>query len=180
MRWLFALFALGCTAPAIEEVGDDPLELNCHADDGTGVLEQELIGAPGTNPNPLTFWWYSGDPTVLIPALECALERIRAAACLPVDVSFDAAHWTSQRPPETMGGRMGWTTGASFDAARVKIVNTADVTLTCRLMIHEYSHILRRSNAHAGPTGDGSTKLLEPNLAAICAIYDCGCFNPEE
>jgi hypothetical protein len=138
-----------------------------------------FIGAPGTNPNPLTFWWYSGDGTVLRPALECALERIRAASCLPVDVSFDAAHWVSQRPPETMGGRMGWTTGTSWYATRIKIVSTADADLTCRLLIHELSHVLRRSNAHVGETGDGSTKLLEPNLAAICTVQPCGCFNPE-
>lgn len=138
-----------------------------------------FTGATGTNPNPLTFWWYAGDPAVLRPAIECALQRVRAATCLPVDVSFDAAHWVRQRPPEDMSGRMGWTTG-TWAETRVKLVDWADSQMACRLLVHEISHILRRSNQHVGEGGEGSTKLLEPNLVAICAVQNCQCFNPEE
>src|SRR5688572_13535119 len=93
----YAFFALGCSMDLPEP---------------TGEANQELIGAVGSNPNPLTFWWYAGNGAELRPALECALTRIRNATCLPVDVSMDAHHWVRQRPPEDMMGRIGWTFGS--------------------------------------------------------------------
>ncbi len=179
---LAAVLLLGCSfTPDTEAVsGDDPLDLHCPGGDVTGELEQQLVGVDSANPNPLTFWWYAGDE-VLGPAIECALQRVRAAACLPVDISMDAHHWIRQRPVDQMGGRMGWTTGA-WDGTRIKLLEgmEAEENLNCRILVHELGHILRRSNGHVGPGGEGSTKFLEPNLAAICAVQNCGCFNPEE
>lgn len=148
-----------------------------------------FIGNDSANPNPLTFWWYAGDPAVLAPALECALARIRAATCLPVDVSFDAHHWVRQLPAADMGGRSGWTTGA-WAGTRIKLSEALAADQVCPVLIHEIVHVLRRSNAHPGPDGSMTfpvvhvhsapvTRLVAYDLDAICAAQQCECFNPE-
>lgn len=166
MRWLGALLlAAGCASGG---PGPGPL----------GTSEQPLIGATGTNPNPLTFWWYAGDPAQLRPALECALERIRAATCLPVDVSLDAHHWVRQKPPEAMGGRLGWTTGESWDETRIALKDPMGPQTNCRVLTHEIAqHVLQRRNndGHVAPIYQLSAPLLE----RVCAIWPCGCMVPE-
>jgi hypothetical protein len=146
-----------------------------------------FTGSPGTNPNPLSFWWYGDDPTVESP-LECALARVRAATCLPVDVSFDAAHWVRRRAAADMGGRAGWTTG-SWTAADVKISDSLAASQRCPVLTHEIVHILRRSNAHPGPDGSmtfpvvhthvPASRITAEDIAEICAVQTCGCANPE-
>jgi hypothetical protein len=139
-----------------------------------------FMGQPGAG-EPLTFWWWNGDPTVLRPTLECALERIRAATCLPVDVSFDAAHWVRQKPAADMGGRAGWTTGASWSATRIALLEGIDGGYACGVLTHEIAqHTLRRRNDHAaGYSEANKRKLYEGLLTEICEVQTCGCFNPE-
>lgn len=142
----------------------------------TGSRELPYIGS-GVNPNPLTFWWYAGAPAVLRPGIECSLSRIRAATCLPVDVSFDAHHWVRQYPAADMGGLTGRTLG-TWDSTRIRVTDAADADHACRILVHEIAeHVLRRRSDHA--TTSGNSKLTEPLLTSICEMQDCGCFNPE-
>jgi hypothetical protein len=136
---------------------------------------QSLVGSVGGDGNPLTFWWWAGDGAQLRPALECALERIRAATCLPVDVSLDAHHWVRLKPPEQMGGRVGWTTGA-WDNARISLKTPMGPMSNCRVLVHEIAqHVLRRRNDHAGASLMLDSALLE----SVCSVQDCRCFKPE-
>lgn len=137
-----------------------------------------FTGERGADPNPLTFWWHAGDPQELRPALECALTRIRNATCLPVDVSFDAAHWVRQKPAEKMGGRLGWTTGSSWATTNIALKTVMGPNTNCRVLTHEIAqHVLRRRNddGHVEPKFQLSAELL----ADICSKHVCGCFNPE-
>jgi len=144
--------------------------------DPIGSRDQALMGAVGTNANPLTFWWWAGEGAELSPALECALQRIRSATCLPLDVSFNAHHWVRQKSPEAMAGRNGWTTGADWDSTRIALKAPMGPQTNCRVLVHEIAqHVLRRRNDHAGATYRLDADLLE----AICARWDCGCFVPE-
>lgn len=155
----------GCAAPV-----DAELQL--------GELEQPMLGNIGTNPNPLTFWWWAGDGQQLRPALECALTRIRNATCLPIDVSIDAHHWVRQKPAELMAGRLGWTTGASWSSTRIALQTEMGANTNCRVLTHEIAqHTLRNLNdaGHVAPMFQLSADLLED----ICSKHDCGCFNPE-
>lgn len=163
MRALAALLlAVGCAA-------GDPAPI--------GATVQEYTGTVGLNPNPLTFWWHAGDPAQLRPALECALQRIRAATCLPVDVSFDAHHWVRQKPPEAMGGRIGWTTGNSWLSTRIALKAPMGPQSNCRVLTHEIAeHVLRSRNDHAGEEPFILTAQL---LESICSVRDCRCFVPE-
>lgn len=143
-----------------------------------GSTAAELTGSVGASQNPLTFWWYAGNGAELRPALECALERIRAATCLPVDVSFDAHHWVRQKPPELMGGRLGWTTGATWDETRIALKTPMGPQTNCRVLVHEIAqHVLQRRNddGHVPPAFQLSAPLLEN----ICALWPCGCMVPE-
>lgn len=162
-RLLLALFLVSCAARE-----STPL----------GTAGQRLVGEPGLSPNPLTFWWHAGDGAQLRPALECALERIRAATCLSVDVSIDAHHWVRHKTPEEMGGRLGWTTGDSWDATRIALKTPMGPQTSCRVLVHEIAqHVLQRRNdaGHVPPQFRLSQQLIEN----ICAIHPCECMVPE-
>jgi hypothetical protein len=138
-----------------------------------------FIGSVQSNPNPLTFWWYAGDPAILRPAIECALERIRAATCLPVDVSIDAHHWVRQK---ALSGMVGQTTGTSWYSTRIAILDTVDdEDYACNIVTHEIAqHVLRRQNDHAGGYSNANKyRLYEQVVTDICAVQSCACFNPE-
>ena len=157
-----ALVALGC--------GTGPAET-------TAELAAETQELQGTSPNPLTFWYWAGDPDVLVPALECALARVRAATCLPVDVSLDAHHWVRQMTRAAMGGRAGWTTGSVW-STRIRIDVDARDAYACDLVTHEVAiHTLRRASDHIGP--NWPMVLDAPYLESICSVQECGCFVPE-
>ncbi len=142
-----------------------------------GHTSAAYMGTISADPNPLSFWWYAGDPKILRPALECALTRIRQASCLPVNISFDAAHWIRQDTAAAMGGRSGWTTG-TWASTRIRVLDTYDAAWSCRILVHEIGeHLLRKDNGHTG--NPGNTRLVEPLLTAICAENDCGCYIPE-
>jgi len=143
-----------------------------------GQASQPLLGSVGANANPLTFWWWAGNGQELRPALECALTRIREATCLPVDVSFDAHHWVRQKPASEMGGRLGWTTGSTWDSTRIALQTEMGPNSNCRVLTHEIAqHVLRRRNddGHVAPL----LRLNPEVLADICSKHVCGCFNPE-
>lgn len=136
-----------------------------------------FMGGVGEDDNPLTFWWWDRDPAVLVPAMECALGAIRAATCLPADISFDAHHWIRMRAAEDMGGRTGLTTG-TWASTRVAVLDTANTAHACRILKHEIAeHVLRRRNDHA--VSSSNSKLTEALLTQVCAVQDCHCFNPE-
>lgn len=166
------------------DVSGDRLEEN----NIIGTSEQDLIGNTATNPNHLTFWWYAGDPTVLRPAIECALERIRVATCLPVDVSFDAYHWVRQRTPADLAPFAAHSNG-SFDESRMSISTNYTGFGACQLLIHEMFHTLRRSNSHPCPShamsyptvniGEPVSTITQCDLDYICAKQSCGCQVPE-
>lgn len=145
-------------------------------------LEQPIVGTVGADPNPLTFWWYAGNAAELRPALECALERIRAATCLPVDVSLDAHHWVRQKAPAAMQGLLGWTTG-TWNSTRIALKTPMGPQTNCRVLVHEIAqHVLQRRNndGHVPPMFQLSAQLIE-NICAVQASrgIPCGCSNPE-
>lgn len=173
---------------AVTDESDDAKCGNDDADIDIGQVEQAYIGDVGANPNPLTFWWYAGDPTILRPAIECALERIRLATCLPIDVSLDSAHWVRQRPPEDMTGS-GHTSGA-WSSTRISLSTSLTTSQQCPVLVHEMLHTLRRSNSHPGADGSMTypvthvnsqpvSHLTAADLALICSVQACGCQNPE-
>jgi hypothetical protein len=135
-----------------------------------------FIGDQG-NPNPLTFWWWKGNPQELRPALECALTRVRNATCLDVDVSFDAHHLVSQKAGADMPpGQVGHTGGSSWYDTRIDLQAQMGPNSNCRTLVHEIAqHVLRRSNSHVGAPWRIDADLL----TAICSVQDCKCFNPE-
>jgi hypothetical protein len=139
-----------------------------------------------TSAQPLTWWRYAGDRLELQDALDCALARFRAATCLPLDVSYDAAHWVRQ---DTQAGmptpsHLGYTWG-SWNAARTKLRDDLSPQMACDVMAHEASHILRRSNGHVGTSASAnplpaSPVLIDaPTLDAVCALQPCTCYVPE-
>lgn len=148
-----------------------------------GTRGQALMGTPETESNPLTFWWWAGNGAELRPALECALERIRTATCLPLDVSLDAHHWVRQKAPSAMNGRLGHTGGADWDSTRISLKTPMGPQSNCRVLVHELAqHVLQRQNAdgHVAPMFRLSAELIE----SICLVQEargimCGCFNPE-
>lgn len=137
-----------------------------------------FVGDIGTNPNRLTFWYYAADPTVVQPALECALKRVRAATCLPVDISYDAHVWVRQRAnddPVTCGGISNWFGCTSQGYSRIWLRET--LINPCNTLVHEIGqHVLRRSYSHAGSSAG---YLHEAVLQEICAEQPCVCFHPE-
>lgn len=162
--------ATGCVDTHVELFPDRD------SDAGLGTAQEAFSGTATANPNPLTFWWYEGNPQELRPALECALTRIRNATCLPVDVSFDAHHWVRQKPPEDMAGHVDWTTGDSWYATRTALVTNMGPNSNCRALTHAIAqHVLRRSNSHLGAPWRIDADLI----AGICAVQACGCSVPE-
>lgn len=153
------LFACGVSDPRFEDLD-------------AATVEQAYTGAVGTD-EPLTFWWYAGNPAELRPAIECALERIRTATCLPVDVSMDAAHWVRQKTD--MGGLVGQTTG-TWASTRIALKTPMGPQTNCRVLVHEIAqHVLRRRNDHVGANLHMDQALLD----SVCSVQDCGCMNPE-
>lgn len=130
------------------------------------------MGVEGENPNDLTFWYWAARPNVIVPALECALARVRAATCLPVDISFDARVWVRERPAADLAPRIGQSVSGN-----TRIVVSDQATNPCNVLTHEIGqHVLRARADHV----DGDINYLSPNLvAAICARHTCGCQNPE-
>lgn len=134
---------------------------------------------------PLTWWRYTGDRLELQDALDCALARLRAATCLDLDVSYSAAHWVRQDSQAGMPtpSHLGYTWG-SWNAARTKLRDDLSAPTACDVMVHEASHILRRSNGHVG-TGASANPLPAaplidvPTLDAVCALQACTCYVPE-
>jgi hypothetical protein len=137
-----------------------------------------FVGVVQGNSNPYTFWWYA-TPAESIPAVreavECALVRLRAATCLPFDVSFDAHHWVRIRYTADMS--VYGHTGGTWASTRISI--REDSSSPCNILVHEVGHhLLRRSNYHVEPQAP-SAGLHEALLTSICLLHDCGCFNPE-
>jgi hypothetical protein len=120
--------------------------------------------------------------------MDCAIGRWRAATCLPIDISYEAAHWIRFKAPEDMpGGVWGKTSGSSWNRTRIAI-STAMIgdNWKCQVLAHEISHVLRRDNDHVGPRGDISATYLnvdsvisESDVTVVCERQDCLCFNPE-
>lgn len=173
LAYVATLFVVLLTFSGCSAAGDE---------EATGTLTNAFTGNTGFNPNPLTFWWYAGDPTVLRPMLECALGRVRGATCLPVDVSMDAWHWVRQKSAAAMPGYAGKTNG-TWDETRISILDTiTNPGYGCNVLTHEIAqHVLRRSDTHAaGYAESNKYKITEQVVTDICARLDCGCFNPEE
>lgn len=167
------------------------LSLACGHDDWEDIrgLESTLLGTPGSDPNPLTFWWYATAPEHqwgLRADLECALERWRQATCLPLDVSFDAHHWARIMKLEGLSGQVVGT----WDSARIRIDSDLAQPAWCQMLTHEIGHVLRRSNGHSAIDGSMSygithvftepiSHIVQDDIDRVCAIQDCGCAPPE-
>lgn len=150
-----------------------------------------LMGAAPEPPQPLTFWWYAsnGNEEKVRDALDCALERWRAATCIAIDVSHYAAHWVRAVPADMLDGRAGWTTGSSWNATRIRLLQSMTPESMCMVLTHEIgAHVLRRSNRH--PALDTSSITYEPtsllrshitqeDIDLVCARQNCGCSSPE-
>jgi hypothetical protein len=136
------------------------------------------VAVPAAADQPLTFWMYGGgDRDKLTRALNCALARIIAATCMPVDVSYYAGHWLRWYPRGDMGGRYGWVTGASWDDTRIRIADDQDEAQDCDTLTHEIAqHVLRRRNDHLLPLYGLHAAVLN----SVCAVQGkCTCFTPE-
>lgn len=156
------------------------------------VLSLLLLAGPAwAQAQPLTFWRYAGDPVVLQTALDCALTRWRAATCLPIDVSYYAAHWVRTDLPENMNGKSGLAWGNNWSNIRIKFSASLSPFGACQVLVHEVGHVLRRNYGH--PCPDGSmcfpvthvmsappSRITEADLTLVCGAQPCACFNPEE
>lgn len=157
------------------------------------ILAALLISSPALADQPLTFWRYAGgDQMALQRALDCAISRWRAATCLPIDVSYDAAHWVRFAPDDQMGTNVGQTTAIDgWNSQRIKLRASIAVNpdQTCQMLVHEMSHVLRRSYYHSDEDGSMSyavthvfsswSTITVGDLDAVCAKQPCGCFIPE-
>lgn len=155
------------------------------------TLATSLLAAAPVPPQPLTFWWWAsaGHENEIRDALDCALERWREAACIEVDVSHYAAHWVRSLPADMMGGRAGWTTGSSWNATRIKLLDTMQPSSMCSVLAHEIgAHVFRRSNSHPPVPDDAvlhepqsmlRSHITQEDIDAVCARQDCECNNPE-
>lgn len=148
-----------------------------------GTAEQESIGTVGDDPNPLTFWWYATADTHqdrIRQALECGLDRWNRAACLGLDVSFNAHHWTRFKD---LGGPGKANTSGSWSSVRIYHDLQNNPIYDCPFMVHEICHLLRLSNAHVGEQCNSPTSstavITDADLNAVCAVRDCGCYTPE-
>lgn len=150
-----------------------------------------VVGLLASTASAQDTFWYEGNAAVLVPALQAALLRYRAATCLPLDVSLVAMHTLRLSPAAQMGGRSGWTTGPTWASADIKLLDTLTTAQLVPVLMHELSHLLRESNDHPGPDGSFSYSAVhvvaEPrshitptDLVLICAKQPCGCFVPEE
>lgn len=147
-----------------------------------------LTGAAPVPPQPLTFWRYGDnlERHTVQDALDCALERWRQAACLPLDVSYDAVHRVRLADAEELGTLAGHT-GGTWDAARIRVLRGIPKDDQCEVLTHELSHLLRRSNTHPGLDGTisnvatsfGYRRITAKDIDYVCAKQDCACDNPE-
>lgn len=159
------------------------------------ILAVLLMGA-ATQPYPLGFWIYgssvSNDKTRgdLLVALECAVERWRAATCLDVNVDLTGPNFVRWRHAEEMPeGRVAQAL-SPWSAARIHMSDGKPVEHTCNYLVHELGHVLRRSGTHSGEDGSMSyyytrttsspvSKITALDLSAVCAVQPCGCFVQE-
>lgn len=142
--------------------------------------------AEATGPQPLTWFRYGNDPHGLQDALDCAIGRIRAATCLPLDVSYSAAHWVRFDDAANMPDKLGYTWGPTWSAVKTKVRAGMTSERTCNVLVHEISHVLRRSNGHVGAAvssdpypGDSVALIDAATLDAICEVQNCGCYQTE-
>lgn len=158
------------------------------------LLACALVAAAPSPAQPLTFWWWasSGHENEVRDALECALGRWRAAACIEgLDVSLDAAHWVRTAPADQLGELSGWTTGATWNSTRIRLIETALPAHLCQILTHEIgAHVLQRRNdaghlsepddaiSHT-PTSMRRGRITAEDLEKVCERQDCGCNNPE-
>lgn len=150
------------------------------------VVAVVSFAAAPVPPQPLTFWRSGLDTERHIEqdALDCALERWRQATCLPLDVSYDAAHHVRLADLDELGGHTGgWTVGASWNATRIKINRDMSKQQICQVLTHELSHVLRRANTHPGLpeciSNNTSGSITSKDIDYVCAKQDCQCQNPE-
>lgn len=139
-------------------------------------------------PQPLTFWRYAGDPVVLQAALDCAIPRWRAATCLPIDVSYYAAHWVRTDLQANMpNGLSGLAWGNNWSNIRIKFSMSLTPEAACQVLVHEIGHVLRRNYGHPCPpftmchpaTSTVQSVISEADLNLVCAAQPCACFQPE-
>jgi hypothetical protein len=142
-------------------------------------------------PQPLTFWRYGmPDQWRLQQGLDCAIARWRAATCLPIDVSYSAAHWVRFALPQDIpGDSTAVTSGASWNSMRIRVLSTLSEPALCPMLVHEMGHILRRNSGHSDEDGSmsyevvhvaSSTSLITTHdLELVCAKQPCGCMIPE-
>lgn len=165
---------------ACQQLSSDQLE---KPDAGAQIGQTaEALGAS----EPLTWFRYGGDVVELQAALDCALPRWQAATCLPIDISYFPSHWVrmgiaSEMAPGHVANSWGpWAT------AKTRVLEGMGPDWTCQTLVHEMSHILRRSNSHIGADGGISyevihltSKITAADLDAVCAVKACGCYVPE-
>lgn len=135
---------------------------------------------------PLTFWVYGGSSRYqLLPYLERALNRWRSATCLPLDVSLDASNVVRWDSDFGASGK-AWTHDG-WRTVKIKIDALMAEENRESVLIHEIGHLLRRSGHHPcdrftmcyPSTSTKYSRISEQDLAAVCSVHPCGCFNPE-
>lgn len=135
------------------------------------------------------FWVYAGSggsKYLLVPYLHRAITRWRAATCLDLDVSaFNPQHrvrWDTN----FYGDGMSWTNDG-WQTTKIKIDQEMPEANREQVLVHEIGHSLRRSGHHPcdrfsmcyPSTSINYSRITEQDLAAVCSVHPCGCFNPE-
>jgi hypothetical protein len=121
--------------------------------------------------------------------MQCAIERINAAACLGLDMNLSrTGHMVRWGAPDEMpNGSSGYVMGDSWSKQYIRLRIDMPEHHRCPVLVHEMIHVLRRSYSHPGPpesmtnpvTSASRSKITAGDLALICAKQACGCFNPE-
>lgn len=148
---------------------------------------------------PLTFGRYAGDYDgnrgALLEAIERSVVRWRNATCLPLDVSLEPAYGIRFRPRELITCPSGNTCGAvtygsDWDTMKIAVSTDTPIGALELDLLHELSHILRRSGTHWTEERATSypvvywittpfTRITQTDLDAVCHQQNCLCQIPE-
>lgn len=192
------LFAFACGAPDEGFEDEEQLELP----DGVelGTLKQALL----TNGLAFRVQSHSESTTTqtaqLAQAGACAVGRWNTALHIS-GLSFvngigstGADHYIQGRNSGSMGGRVGWTLGSSWNNTTVRILNTLNFGDMCDVLVHEIgSHVMRQlndsghitspdNNAFDAPVNLGNPVFIYPtNMSLVCLVRQCndGVWAPE-
>lgn len=135
----------------------------------------------------IRFWVYGGSSRyTLVPYLEQALARWRAATCLDLDMSAFAPTVRVRWDSDFHGDGVAWSNDG-WATAKVRIDALMPEHFRVPVLIHELGHALRKTGGHGcAPfsfcnevTAIQSSRITTEDLNRVCAVRDCACYAPE-